>query len=543
MEAFAKLRGPSIEYHVQKLWVSIGRASQSRKVDVAFETTDRSVSRKQAVLFYNFSEGYFEIRSIGRHPIIVDGNEVQCGHSVPLHHHSRVEISEGLWFTFMLPIVALKSRTFISSSASLAARKPVYRQRSIDVLGDFDDDVSSSDTEDERAPTDEDDDMQTCSIALFKKELILSKNVGRKKRSAKSDAGKKEKTPRRKTTPMKQANVSPLSSSATALMDVVKNETMMPEDDAIVTSQSTSALASTLASTLESTMASTSTPLTAEAITNEPAPTTAPPDAQSLGGNTIEGEKKKLKRPRKTYAHIIREALLTQDSHEMLMEDVFAYFMEKHEFYRETEGKLWKPKVIANVSQHEAFEFVDENETTIRLKDEFVSRDTTRHVNPTGEGAMPSGASLLTVDEGKGVNDESQMEVLPSESSVPTPIEPRGPISDQFVPPLTVSSSSSSSSSVVFQHQTPGIFHVQYVNPPNENGEPPIKRFKLMEPQDGSFERVRQAPVLPTISTIEESGPSFQEIELPRWDSHNPLEQSLTAARRAEHSHVSPEHL
>jgi hypothetical protein len=444
----------------------------------------------------------------------VDGSEICCGHSVPLHHHSRVQISDGIWFTFMLPIVALKSRTYISSSASLVARKTVYRQRSVNVLADFDDEMSSSDTEDETSHMD-DGDAQTCSIALFKKEMILPKNIRPKKRPGKSEAGKKGKVPgKRRKTPVKGVDVS-----------VIKNEKMSGRDatDAIDPTQS-----------LKSTsIGSTSM----ESNTREAAPTTALSQAQTPSVSVVEGETKKLRRPRKTYAHSIREALLTRSNHEMSMEDVFSYFMHGHEFYRETDGKLWKPKVVANVSQHEAFEFVDENATIIRLKREFVSRDTTRHVNPTIPFIVVQVPPLSApmVDEGKDAVDAvdgSKLERLQSMSLLHNPIEPAGPLlPEKFL---------SSSSSTMFVHHSPQDVFVPYSMPPSGNGEPPAKRFKLMEPQDVSFERV---PIGPRSSSHEESGSLFNEMKWPRWDSHNPLEQSLTACRRVEPPPVDPDHV
>lgn len=101
-QGFAKLKGFSASYFLQKLSVTLGRTSLKKKVNIELGHY-RNISRKHAKISYNFTTKQFEILCLGKNGMKVD-NKYYTSKStaVPLHHGSEVQIGDS-FFIFLLP--------------------------------------------------------------------------------------------------------------------------------------------------------------------------------------------------------------------------------------------------------------------------------------------------------------------------------------------------------------------------------------------------------------------------------------------------------
>jgi hypothetical protein len=86
VQAYAKLEGDDLCYYIRTMQVSLGRrVSKPDSVDIPLGNT-KSVSRKHANLFYNFTNKRFEMIVHGKNGAFVNEQFIEKGVTVPLEN-------------------------------------------------------------------------------------------------------------------------------------------------------------------------------------------------------------------------------------------------------------------------------------------------------------------------------------------------------------------------------------------------------------------------------------------------------------------------
>ncbi|KAL7752401.1 hypothetical protein RI367_001935 [Sorochytrium milnesiophthora] len=104
VQAYAKLEaadGCGDSYFLRKLSVTVGRKVANADVDIALGD-ERNLSRRHAAIAYNFDCNAFQVTTLGKNAIVVDGSCLEKDESRILKHRSVLQIG-GYTFSFLLP--------------------------------------------------------------------------------------------------------------------------------------------------------------------------------------------------------------------------------------------------------------------------------------------------------------------------------------------------------------------------------------------------------------------------------------------------------
>eukprot|EP00736_Rhodelphis_marinus_P006623 Rmarinus@m.3733 len=106
VQAYAKLEGPGLLYYVRSYNVVLGRNSRHSNEAECHLGQHKNISRKHAVISYNFDQRCFEITCYGKNGIHVNGKPVmpETG-PVQLTSQSEIRIGDRLFF-FLLPVTS-----------------------------------------------------------------------------------------------------------------------------------------------------------------------------------------------------------------------------------------------------------------------------------------------------------------------------------------------------------------------------------------------------------------------------------------------------
>ncbi|KAL6601230.1 hypothetical protein ACP70R_044450 [Stipagrostis hirtigluma subsp. patula] len=126
---FAKLQGPNFEYFMQAYSVTLGRNTETSKVDFDLSIVGPDegmyVSRRHARIFYDFEHRHFALEVLGKHGCTVQGVSYFPGSApVKLNSQDLIEIA-GKKFYFLLP-----TRSIYATAAARRIPPPSQSQSS-----------------------------------------------------------------------------------------------------------------------------------------------------------------------------------------------------------------------------------------------------------------------------------------------------------------------------------------------------------------------------------------------------------------------------
>lgn len=125
--AYAKLQGENFVYYVRTLSVVLGRrvAGCDDQVDVDLGPS-KTISRRHALIAYDFGSRRFVVSPLGKNGITVDGTFYEQGHPpVPLETKTYIQVGD-VFFFFLLPIGQVSQSVQPMSKAPSLRLDPFY---------------------------------------------------------------------------------------------------------------------------------------------------------------------------------------------------------------------------------------------------------------------------------------------------------------------------------------------------------------------------------------------------------------------------------
>ncbi|GMG19860.1 unnamed protein product [[Candida] boidinii] len=138
IQAYAILDFDNFTFYVQTMQILLGRRVEgdttTDSLDIHLGQT-KSISRRHAMIFYNFGNQRFELTVIGRNGAFVDDVFVECGVTLPLKNNNNIQIGE-THFKFILPsdeslqIKNKNNRKLINPSDAINLKSSLYKRNS-----------------------------------------------------------------------------------------------------------------------------------------------------------------------------------------------------------------------------------------------------------------------------------------------------------------------------------------------------------------------------------------------------------------------------